>query len=52
MILSIILWMGGKNLFLGIVYIVVGFIFFFLGVVLLVINYKYRNSSNIVDIII
>ncbi|KAM6149592.1 LOW QUALITY PROTEIN: cell cycle control protein 50A-like [Erethizon dorsatum] len=46
MILSTISWMGGKNSFLGIAYITVGSISFFLGVVLLVINHKYRNSSN------
>uniref|UniRef100_A0A8C8YXT0 Cell cycle control protein n=1 Tax=Prolemur simus TaxID=1328070 RepID=A0A8C8YXT0_PROSS len=52
MILSTISWMGGKNPFLGIAYIAIGSISFFLGVVLLVINHKYRNSSNTADITI
>ncbi|XP_060938655.1 cell cycle control protein 50A-like [Limanda limanda] len=48
MILSTISWMGGKNPFLGIAYITVGSICFFLGVVLLIIHHKYdtRNSSG------
>ncbi|XP_021099415.1 cell cycle control protein 50A [Heterocephalus glaber] len=49
MILSTISWMGGKNPFLGIAYITVGSIAFLLGVVLLVVNHKYRNSSNTAD---
>ncbi|XP_005406952.1 PREDICTED: cell cycle control protein 50A [Chinchilla lanigera] len=49
MILSTISWMGGKNPFLGIAYITVGSISFLLGVVLLVINHKYRNSRNTAD---
>ncbi|XP_036172518.1 cell cycle control protein 50A isoform X2 [Myotis myotis] len=52
MILSTISWMGGKNPFLGIAYITTGSISFLLGVVLLVINHKYRNSSNTADITI
>ncbi|KAB0380695.1 hypothetical protein FD755_008479 [Muntiacus reevesi] len=52
MILSTISWMGGKNPFWGIAYIAIGSISFLLGVVLLVINHKYRNSSNTADITI
>ncbi|XP_037551053.1 cell cycle control protein 50A [Nematolebias whitei] len=50
MILSTISWMGGKNPFLGIAYITVGSICFFLGIVLLIINHKYGNRSNSADI--
>ncbi|KAL6477778.1 hypothetical protein MHYP_G00136130 [Metynnis hypsauchen] len=50
MILSTISWMGGKNPFLGIAYITVGSVCFFLGVVLLVIHHKYGNRSNNADI--
>ncbi|XP_058032165.1 cell cycle control protein 50A isoform X2 [Ahaetulla prasina] len=50
MILSTISWMGGKNPFLGIAYITVGSICFFLGVVLLVIHHKYGNRNNSADI--
>ncbi|XP_053315411.1 cell cycle control protein 50A [Spea bombifrons] len=45
-ILSTISWMGGKNPFLGIAYITVGSICFFLGVVLLIIHHKYGNRNN------
>eukprot|EP00079_Xenopus_tropicalis_P035540 XP_017949311.1 PREDICTED: cell cycle control protein 50A isoform X1 [Xenopus tropicalis] len=50
MILSTISWMGGKNPFLGIAYITVGSICFFLGVVLFVIHHKYGNRNNSADI--
>ncbi|XP_062837691.1 cell cycle control protein 50A [Anolis carolinensis] len=50
MILSTISWMGGKNPFLGIAYITVGSICFFLGVVLLFIHHKYGNRNNSADI--
>ncbi|XP_041828000.1 transmembrane protein 30Aa [Melanotaenia boesemani] len=50
MILSTISWMGGKNPFLGIAYITVGSICFFLGVVLLIIHHKYDSRSNSADI--
>ncbi|XP_067240854.1 transmembrane protein 30Ab [Chanodichthys erythropterus] len=50
MILSTISWMGGKNPFLGIAYITVGSICFFLGVVLLFIHHKYGNRNNSSDI--
>ncbi|XP_029451470.1 cell cycle control protein 50A [Rhinatrema bivittatum] len=50
MILSTISWMGGKNPFLGIAYITVGSICFFLGVVLLIIHHKYGNRSNNADL--
>uniref|UniRef100_A0A673MP34 Cell cycle control protein n=1 Tax=Sinocyclocheilus rhinocerous TaxID=307959 RepID=A0A673MP34_9TELE len=50
MILSAISWMGGKNPFLGIAYITVGSICFFLGVVLLFIHHKYGNRNNSSDI--
>ncbi|KAK2864226.1 hypothetical protein Q7C36_003380 [Tachysurus vachellii] len=50
MILSTISWMGGKNPFLGIAYITVGSVCFFLGVVLLVIHHKYGNRNNSSDI--
>uniref|UniRef100_A0A1A8DX42 Cell cycle control protein n=1 Tax=Nothobranchius kadleci TaxID=1051664 RepID=A0A1A8DX42_NOTKA len=50
MILSTISWMGGKNPFLGIAYITVGSICFFLGVVLLIIHHKYDTRSNSADI--
>lgn len=50
MILSTISWMGGKNPFLGIAYITVGSVCFFLGVVLLVIHHKCGNRSNSADI--
>lgn len=49
-ILSTISWMGGKNPFLGIAYITVGSICFFLGVVLLFIHHKYGNRNNSSDI--
>lgn len=49
-ILSTISWMGGKNPFLGIAYITVGSVCFFLGVVLLIIHHKYGNRSNNSDI--
>lgn len=50
MILSTISWMGGKNPFLGIAYITVGSVCFFLGVVLLIIHHKCGNRSNSADI--
>ncbi|XP_076874159.1 cell cycle control protein 50A-like [Brachyhypopomus gauderio] len=50
MILSTISWMGGKNPFLGIAYISVGSVCFFLGVVLLIIHHKYGNRNNSSDI--
>ncbi|KAJ6665812.1 hypothetical protein lerEdw1_001284 [Lerista edwardsae] len=50
MILSTISWIGGKNPFLGIAYITVGSICFFLGVVLLIIHHKYGNRNNSADI--
>ncbi|XP_077077066.1 transmembrane protein 30Ab [Siphateles boraxobius] len=50
MILSTISWMGGKNPFLGIAYITVGSICFFLGVVLLFIHHKYGHRNNSSDI--
>ncbi|XP_015252410.1 PREDICTED: cell cycle control protein 50A-like [Cyprinodon variegatus] len=50
MILSTISWMGGKNPFLGIAYITVGSICFFLGVVLLIIHHKYDSRNNSADI--
>lgn len=50
MILSTISWMGGKNPFLGIAYMTVGSICFFLGVVLLIIHTKYGNRNNSADI--
>ncbi|KAF7655538.1 hypothetical protein LDENG_00054520 [Lucifuga dentata] len=50
MILSTISWMGGKNPFLGIAYITVGSVCFFLGIVLLIIHHKYGNRSNSADI--
>ncbi|XP_027569369.1 cell cycle control protein 50A [Pipra filicauda] len=50
MILSTISWMGGKNPFLGIAYITVGSICFFLGVVLLIIHHKYGNRNTSADI--
>ncbi|CAL8271796.1 unnamed protein product [Merluccius merluccius] len=49
-ILSTISWMGGKNPFLGIAYITVGSVCFFLGVVLLIIHHKYDNRNNSADI--
>ncbi|MBN3301791.1 cell cycle control protein 50A [Amia ocellicauda] len=50
MILSTISWMGGKNPFLGIAYITVGSVCFFLGVVLLIIHHKYGNRNTSADI--
>ncbi|KAL0969283.1 hypothetical protein UPYG_G00225000 [Umbra pygmaea] len=50
MILSTISWMGGKNPFLGIAYITVGSVCFFLGIVLLIIHHKYGNRNNSADI--
>lgn len=50
MILSTISWMGGKNPFLGIAYITVGSICFFLGVVLLIIHHKYGNRNSSAEI--
>lgn len=50
MILSTISWMGGKNPFLGIAYITVGSVCFFLGVVLLIIHHKYGSRNNSADI--
>lgn len=45
-ILSSISWMGGKNPFLGIAYVSVGSVCFFIGVVLLFIHHKYGSRSN------
>ncbi|XP_071397691.1 cell cycle control protein 50A-like isoform X2 [Centroberyx affinis] len=50
LILSTISWMGGKNPFLGIAYITVGSVCFFLGIVLFIIHHKYGNRSNSADI--
>ncbi|XP_068454921.1 cell cycle control protein 50A-like [Clinocottus analis] len=50
MILSTVSWMGGKNPFLGIAYITVGSVCFFLGVVLLAIHHRCLNRSNGADI--
>ncbi|XP_041109688.1 cell cycle control protein 50A-like isoform X2 [Polyodon spathula] len=50
MILSTISWMGGKNPFLGIAYITVGSVCFFLGVVLLIVHHKYGNRNNSAEI--
>ncbi|KAG7264078.1 hypothetical protein CRUP_009528 [Coryphaenoides rupestris] len=50
MILSTISWMGGKNPFLGVAYITVGAVCFFLGVVLLIIHHKYGSRNNSADI--
>uniref|UniRef100_A0A4W5P2W3 Cell cycle control protein n=1 Tax=Hucho hucho TaxID=62062 RepID=A0A4W5P2W3_9TELE len=50
MILSTISWMGGKNPFLGIAYITVGSVCFFLGIVLLIIHHKYGNRNHSADI--
>ncbi|KAK2843420.1 hypothetical protein Q7C36_011635 [Tachysurus vachellii] len=50
MVLSTISWMGGKNPFLGIAYMTVGTICFILGLVLVVIHYKYGNRNNNADI--
>ncbi|XP_033990688.1 cell cycle control protein 50A-like [Trematomus bernacchii] len=50
MILSTISWMGGKNPFLGIAYITVGSVCFFLGIVLLLIHHKCGNRNNNADI--
>ncbi|XP_062864012.1 transmembrane protein 30Aa [Trichomycterus rosablanca] len=49
MVLSTISWMGGRNPFLGILYIIVGVIWFILGVVLLVVHHKYGNQNNSSD---
>ncbi|XP_056446584.1 cell cycle control protein 50A-like [Gadus chalcogrammus] len=49
-ILSTISWMGGKNPFLGIAYITVGSVCFFLAVVLLIIHHKYDNRCSSADI--
>lgn len=46
MVLSTISWMGGKNPFLGIAYIIVGAIWFILGVVLLIVHLKYGNQNS------
>lgn len=50
MVLSTITWMGGKNPFLGIAYMTVGSICFVLGLVLLVIHYKYGSPNNNADL--
>lgn len=50
MVLSTISWMGGKNPFLGIAYMVVGSISFVLGLVLLVVHYKYGNRTNDMEV--
>ena len=46
MILSTTSFLGGKNNFLGIAYITVGCICFFLGVVFLVIHVKFGERSD------
>ncbi|KAM4829346.1 cell cycle control protein 50A-like [Thomomys bottae] len=52
MILSTVSWMRGKNPFLGIAYMAVGSIAFLLGIVLLIIDHKYRDSNYTVDVAI
>ncbi|KAJ3613675.1 hypothetical protein NHX12_019921 [Muraenolepis orangiensis] len=49
-ILSTISWMGGKNPFLGIAYITVGSVCFFLAVVLFIIHHKYDSRNSSADI--
>ncbi|XP_034383124.1 cell cycle control protein 50A-like [Cyclopterus lumpus] len=49
-ILSTISWMGGKNPFLGVAYIAVGAVCFFLGVVLLAMHHKCGNRNGDGDI--
>lgn len=50
-ILSTISWMGGKNPFLGIAYIVVGCLCFIMGLLILFVHHKYGNDSNDCDVL-
>ncbi|XP_068198838.1 cell cycle control protein 50A-like [Antennarius striatus] len=50
MILTTVSWMGGKNPFLGVAYMTVGSICFFLGVVLVVVHHRCGGRSGSADI--